>query len=100
MINKLILFSLDNDFENLGRAHLIEAIMGEKSIHFNQSVVTSIKALRSDKTEAIYIIAPKLIKEGICLYLSVLIFIIFAGRNICGQTFLLTIMKYLKSKLT
>ena len=91
---------MEDDRENLGRAVLIESLTGEKSIHFNRSILTSVKALRSDRTEAIYIIAPKLLQEGMCAVssiLALLIIIIFLGRNICGQTFLLTMMKYLKS---
>lgn len=55
---------MGTDHENLGRAELIESLTGEKSVHFDQSIVTSIKALRSDRAEAIYIIASKIIEKG------------------------------------
>ena len=88
---------MGNDHENLGRAELIESLTGEKSVHFDQSIVTSIKALRSDRAEAIYIIAPKIIEKGM-VFIKAIYNYHCLEQNICGQTFLFTLMKYLKSK--
>lgn len=84
------------DPKNLGRAEVIESITGEKSIHFQNSVATSLKSFRSDRTESIYLIAPKMIREGMHNFFTFSIY--FLGPNICGQTFLITLMKYIKGK--
>lgn len=61
----------------------IDSFLAEKSQLINGTVISTIKAYRTDRTEAIFINAPKYLKQG--------------GHNICGQTFLITMMKYLKS---
>lgn len=63
--------------------NLLDSILTDKSIFFNDTVISTIKAHRTDRTEAIFFTAPKYLGKG--------------GHNICGQTFLITMMKYLNS---
>lgn len=62
---------------------LLASYSNEKILTFDGTVISTIKALRTDRTEAIFIAAPKYLKKG--------------AQNVCGQAFLITIIKYLKS---
>lgn len=62
---------------------LLDSFSNEKSLIFDGTVTSTIKALRTDRTEAILITAPKYLKKG--------------AQNVCGQAFLITMIKYLKS---
>ena len=62
---------------------MLDSFSNERSLIFDGTVTSTIKALRTDRTEAIFITAPKYLEKG--------------AQNICGQAFLITMIRYLKS---